>query len=84
MLGRRSAAWSGRGRDVRADLAILRLAGESLTGGARERRARDELGLTPVAQYQQLNALLDRPKALAADPLLVNRLRRWRERLHPR
>jgi hypothetical protein len=28
--------------------------------------------------YQVLNALIDRPEALAADPLLVRRLRRLR------
>jgi hypothetical protein len=34
--------------------------------------------MTPTRYYQVLNALVDRPDALAADPLLVRRLRRLR------
>ncbi|HTC69095.1 MAG TPA: DUF3263 domain-containing protein [Acidothermaceae bacterium] len=48
--------------------------------GERERRARAELGLTATRYYQLLNELIDRPEALAAEPLLVARLRRLRER----
>lgn len=48
--------------------------------GSRERAARAELGLSPTRFYQVLNALLDDPAALAHDPVLVNRLRRLRER----
>lgn len=47
--------------------------------GAKERAIREELGLAPVRYYQLLNALLDDPRALAADPVTVNRLRRVRE-----
>ncbi|MEU9555651.1 DUF3263 domain-containing protein [Streptomyces fumanus] len=47
--------------------------------GAKERAIREELGLAPVRYYQLLNALLDDPRALAADPVTVNRLRRIRE-----
>ncbi|MBW8766047.1 MAG: DUF3263 domain-containing protein [Geodermatophilales bacterium] len=39
---------------------------------------RDRFGVTPTRYYQVLNALVDRPDALAADPLLVRRLRRLR------
>ncbi|KAA0942908.1 DUF3263 domain-containing protein [Streptomyces apricus] len=39
-----------------------------------------ELGLVPVRYYQVLNALLDTERALAHDPVTVNRLRRVRER----
>lgn len=47
--------------------------------GAREAAVRRELGLG-VTQYQQeLNALLDRPAALAHDPVLVGRLLRLRD-----
>lgn len=43
--------------------------------GAKERRIREELGLTPTAYFVRLNALLDRPEALRAAPALVHRLR---------
>ncbi|MEV8596489.1 DUF3263 domain-containing protein [Streptomyces sp. NPDC052012] len=48
--------------------------------GAKERAIREELGLPPVRYYQLLNALLDDPRALAHDPVTVNRLRRVRDR----
>lgn len=43
--------------------------------GAKEDHVRQHLDLTPIAYYQRLNALLDRPEALAEAPLVVNRLR---------
>lgn len=43
--------------------------------GAKERRIREELALTPTAYFVRLNALLDRPEALRAAPALVHRLR---------
>ena len=46
--------------------------------GAKEIAIRDRFGVTPTRYYQVLNALVDRPDALAADPLLVRRLRRLR------
>ena len=46
--------------------------------GAKETAIRDRFQLTPTRYYQALNALVDRPEALAADPLLVRRLRRVR------
>jgi hypothetical protein len=46
--------------------------------GAKETAIRDRFGVTPTRYYQVLNALVDRPDALAADPLLVKRLRRLR------
>jgi Protein of unknown function (DUF3263) len=49
------------------------------SAGAKERAVREELGLAPVRYYQLLNALLDDPRALAHDPVTVNRLRRIRE-----
>ncbi|MGV9913956.1 DUF3263 domain-containing protein [Streptomyces tendae] len=59
---------------------ILALERRGFTGpGAKERAVREELGLAPVRYYQLLNALLDDPRALAADPVTVNRLRRIRE-----
>ncbi|MFJ7043944.1 hypothetical protein CTU88_00755 [Streptomyces sp. JV178] len=47
--------------------------------GAKERAIRERLGLAPVRYYQLLNALLDDERALAHDPVTVNRLRRVRE-----
>ncbi|MFA3839348.1 MULTISPECIES: DUF3263 domain-containing protein [Streptomyces] len=49
------------------------------SAGAKERAVREELRLAPVRYYQLLNALLDDPRALAHDPVTVNRLRRVRD-----
>lgn len=38
----------------------------------------EHFGCSSARYYQQLNALLDRPEALAYKPLLVKRLRRMR------
>jgi hypothetical protein len=46
--------------------------------GAKETAIRDLFGVTPTRYYQVLNALVDRSEALAAEPLLVRRLRRLR------
>ncbi|KMS68999.1 hypothetical protein ACM01_37030 [Streptomyces viridochromogenes] len=60
--------------------AILALERRGFPGpGAKERAIREELGLAPVRYYQLLNALLDDSRALAYDPVTVNRLRRVRE-----
>ncbi|MFD1660448.1 DUF3263 domain-containing protein [Streptomyces caeni] len=60
--------------------AILALEGRSFPGaGAKERAVREQLGLAPIRYYQLLNALLDDPRALAHDPVTVNRLRRVRD-----
>ncbi|MGY1600860.1 DUF3263 domain-containing protein [Geodermatophilus sp. SYSU D00815] len=48
------------------------------SAGAKETAIREQFGVTPTRYYQALNALVDRPDALAADPLLVRRLRRLR------
>ncbi|MFI6447923.1 DUF3263 domain-containing protein [Kitasatospora sp. NPDC050543] len=68
------------GLDAR-ELAVLALEARPWrTAGAKERAIREELGLSSTRYYQLLNALLDRPEALAHAPVLVNRLRRVRER----
>ena len=46
--------------------------------GAKEQAVRAEFGMSATRYYQVLNALIDRPEALAYDPLLVKRLRRLR------
>lgn len=67
----------GLGRRRRDILALER---RGFTApGVKERVIREELGLAPVRYYQLLNALLDDPRALAHDPVTVNRLRRVRE-----
>ena len=46
--------------------------------GAKESAIREHFDMSSTRYYQVLNALLDRPEALEADPLLVRRLRRLR------
>ena len=46
--------------------------------GAKEQAVREMFGLSATRYYQLLNALIDRPEALVADPMLVKRLRRLR------
>jgi hypothetical protein len=48
--------------------------------GAKEQAISDQLGLSATRYYQMLNELIDRPEAMAADPVLVKRLRRQRAR----
>ena len=53
--------------------------------GVRDAQIRDLLGVSPPRYFQELNALLDHPEALAYAPQLVHRLQRLREqRLHVR
>ena len=46
--------------------------------GAKETAVREKFDMSSTRYYQVLNALIDRPEALAHDPLLVRRLRRLR------
>ncbi|MEU3173574.1 DUF3263 domain-containing protein [Streptomyces sp. NPDC007000] len=70
----------GRELPARRERDIIALERRGFLGpGAKERAIREELGLAPVRYYQLLNALLDDPRALAHDPVTVNRLRRVRE-----
>ena len=46
--------------------------------GAKEQAIRDLFDMSATRYYQVLNGLIDRPEALAADPMLVKRLRRLR------
>lgn len=58
------------------DRRILALEGRTFRYvGAKERAIREEIGLSKVAYYVRLNALLDEPAALRAAPAVVNRLR---------
>jgi Protein of unknown function (DUF3263) len=46
--------------------------------GAKEQAVRDLFDMSATRYYQVLNALIDTPEALVADPMLVKRLRRLR------
>ncbi|MFD7441534.1 DUF3263 domain-containing protein [Streptomyces sp. NPDC059909] len=62
------------------DRAVLGVERADWAGpGAKERVIRERLGMSPTRYYQVLNALLDDPRALAHDPVTVNRLRRVRD-----
>ncbi|TWG04760.1 uncharacterized protein DUF3263 [Streptomyces brevispora] len=62
------------------DRAVLAVERQSWAGpGAKERAIREQLGISPTRYYQLLNVLLDDRRALEADPVTVNRLRRVRE-----
>ncbi|AOW93281.1 hypothetical protein BFN03_13180 [Rhodococcus sp. WMMA185] len=46
--------------------------------GAKEDAIKELFDMSATRYYQVLNALVDRPESLAADPMLVKRLRRLR------
>ena len=46
--------------------------------GAKEQAIREIFDIAATRYYQLLNELIDRPEALAFDPILVKRLRRQR------
>jgi uncharacterized protein DUF3263 len=46
--------------------------------GAKEQAVRELFDMSATRYYQVLNALIDKPEALAAEPLLIRRLRRMR------
>jgi hypothetical protein len=46
--------------------------------GAKEQAIRELFDMSATRYYQVLNALIDDPKALQHDPMLVKRLRRMR------
>jgi hypothetical protein len=46
--------------------------------GVKEEAIKELFSMSATRYYQVLNALVDRPEALAADPMLVKRLRRLR------
>ena len=47
--------------------------------GAKEQAVRELFDMSATRYYQLLNALIDRPEALAHDAMLVKRLRRMRQ-----
>lgn len=46
--------------------------------GAKEAAIKDLFDMSATRYYQVLNALIDNPASLAADPMLIKRLRRLR------
>jgi hypothetical protein len=46
--------------------------------GSKEEAIKELFSMSATRYYQVLNALIERPEALAADPMLVKRLRRLR------
>ena len=46
--------------------------------GAKEQAVRELFDMSATRYYQVLNALIDNPSALAADPMLIKRLHRLR------
>lgn len=49
------------------------------SAGIKEQAIRDAFGISATTYYARLNRIIDDPAALAAEPVLVNRLRRLRE-----
>jgi hypothetical protein len=46
--------------------------------GAKETHIRERFGISSTIYYARLNRLIDRPDAMAADPMTVRRLQRLR------
>jgi len=73
------AAQSSRGELSDRDQQILAFERQWWKyAGAKEEAIRELFGMSATRYYQILNALIDRPEALAHDPMLVKRLRRLR------
>lgn len=61
------------------EVAILQFErGQWRFAGAKETAIRDLFNMSATRYYQVLNALIDRPEAYVAEPVLVKRLRRIR------
>jgi hypothetical protein len=81
-----AAAENGGGADNPAADGLSRRDREILSferqwwkyAGAKEQAIRELFDMSTTRYYQVLNALIDTPAALAADPMLVKRLRRLR------
>jgi hypothetical protein len=74
--GEADAAGDGLNRRDREILAFERQWWKY--AGAKEQAIRELFDMSATRYYQVLNALIDTPAALAADPMLVKRLRRLR------
>src|ERR687896_1311999 len=77
--GGRAPAGGAAGALNRREREILAFEGQWWKyAGAKEQAIRELFDMSATRYYQVLNALVDKPEALAADPLLVKRLRRLR------
>lgn len=47
--------------------------------GAKDTVVRERFDISPTVYYSRLNQLIDRPEAMAADPMTVRRLQRLRD-----
>lgn len=66
-----------------SDLELLAFEGRHpKANGHKDDRIINELGIKPARFYQRLFRIIWTPEALAADPLLTNRLRRQALALH--
>jgi hypothetical protein len=64
-----------------ADLRILAFERRGWrSSGVKEQAIAEVFGMSATRYYQLLNELIDRPEALAADPVLVKRLQAQRAR----
>jgi hypothetical protein len=74
-----SEALSGVGALSERDVKILEFERQWWRyAGAKEQAIRELFDCSATRYYQLLNALIDNPAALQADPMLVKRLRRMR------
>ncbi len=67
------------GRHVRTRSSILGSVLRTRAFKAQEQAIREKFDMSATRYYQVLNALIDNPAALEADPMLVKRLRRLRD-----
>ena len=66
---------------TRAQYDLLRFESRWWRGpGAKQQAIRDTFGCDTIEYHRRLAALLDDPAALAAEPTLITRLRRLRDR----
>ena len=62
------------------ELAILQLEAHWWKhAGAKDSLIRDRFDISPTVYYARLGRLLDKPEAMAADPMTVRRLQRLRD-----
>jgi hypothetical protein len=71
--------WAGSDELARREHEILAFEAQWWKyAGAKEQAIRELFDMSATRYYQVLNALIDKPAAMAADPMLVKRLRRLR------
>jgi hypothetical protein len=72
-------SWTSSGELARREREILAFERQWWKyAGAKEQAVRELFDMSATRYYQVLNALLEKPAAMAADPMLIKRLRRQR------